>query len=299
MARVPTGRQRQRARWLTGALVAVLAVAAIVLSVLAVVRTQNAADSVATTPRPVPSFTVSPTAQPSSTPSPSAPTPSSTAAVPGAAERFLSVGEGAAWRATAGECGGAGPLLERSTDGGATWQDVTPRYRGIGQILSLDAFAGTEAELVALMGPGCELQALRTFTQGRFWEPYPDVLAASTYVDPARPATVMIAGSETEAPCSAPWGVRAASGTIGVICEGIAYRLVDGEWQPVADGALAITADAAGITAAGTAPDCPGLQLTPPDPAAAACAAEVPASPPLALYGTLVWVEDRLVSVTD
>ncbi len=293
---MPSGRRRRRARWLTGALVAVLAVAAIVLSVLAVVRTQNAADSVATTPRPVPSFTVSPTAQPPSSPSPTAAT-AATAVVPGAAERFLSVGEGAMWRATAGECGGAGPLLERSTDDGATWQDVTPRYRGIGQILSLDAFGGTEAEMVALMGDGCELQALRTFTQGRFWEPYPDVLAASTYVDPARPGAVVVAGSATNAPCPAPWGVRAGAGTIGVICEGTAYRLAEGEWQPVADGALAIAADAAGITAAGTAPDCPGLQLNPPDPAGATCAAEVSASSPLALYGTLVWAGDRFVPV--
>ncbi len=276
---------------------AVLAIAAIVLSMLAVVRTQNAADSVATTPRPVPSFAVSPTAQSSGSPSPTAATPATTV-VPGAAERFLSVGEGAMWRATAGECGGAEPLLERSTDDGATWQDVTPRYRGIGQILSLDAFGGTEAEMVALMGDGCELQALRTFTQGRFWEPYPDVLAASTYVDPARPGTVVVAGSATDAPCPAPWGVRAASGTIGVICEGTAYRLAEGEWQPVVDGALAIAADPAGITAVGTAPGCPGLQLNPPNPAGATCAAAVPASPPLALYGTLVWVDDRLVPVT-
>ncbi len=183
---------------------------------------------------------------------------------PGAAERFLSAGPGALWRATAGRCGETEPLLERSTDDGATWQDVTPRYLGIGQILSLDAFADTEAQMVALMGPGCELQALRTFTQGRFWEPYPDVLAASTYVDPADPATVVIAGAAASAPCPEPWGVRAASGTVGLICDGTAYERVDGTWMPVAEGALAITADGAGVTAAAIRADCTGVWIASP-----------------------------------
>src|SRR3546814_11031113 len=89
------------------------------------------------------------------------------------------------WRGIAGECGAAAPLIERSGDGGQSWEDVTPGYRGIGQVISLDSFAGTEAETVARMGAGCETQALRTFTQGEFWEPYPEVLAASRYADPA------------------------------------------------------------------------------------------------------------------
>ena len=118
------------------------------------------------------------------------------------------VGSGALWRGTAGACGGAAPTLERSRDGGDTWNDVTPRYLGIGQLLSVEAFAGSEAQIVARMGDDCELQALRTFTQGRFWESHPEALAASTYVDPADPTKVVIADADVTAPCATPWGAR-------------------------------------------------------------------------------------------
>ncbi len=285
MARVRSGRERRRTRWLTGALVAVLAVAVILLSVLAIVRTERAAESVTTTPRPVPSITISPTTSPS--PSASAAPAAPAATLPGAAERFLSVGPGALWRATAGRCGETEPLLERSTDDGATWQDVTPRYLGIGQILSLEAFADTEAQMVALTGPGCELQALRTFTQGRFWEPYPDVLAASTYVDPADPATVVVAGSTVSAPCPEPWGVRAASGTVGLICDGTAYERIDGTWVPVAEGALAITADAAGVTVAAIRADCAGVWVA--FPGSGSCVPVARPDPPVALTAGMLW----------
>lgn len=286
MARVRSGRERRRARWITGALVAVLAVAVILLSVLAIVRTQRAAEPVAATPRPVPSITVQPTTTRSPTSTPAAAAPAATP--PGAAERFLSVGPGAMWRATAGQCGTTEPLLERSTDDGASWQDVTPRYLGIGQILSLDAFADTEAQMVVLTGPGCELQALRTFTQGRFWEPYPDVLAASTYVDPANPGTVVIAGSAVSTPCPTPWGVRAASATVGLICDGTAYERVDGTWTPIAEGALAITADAAGVTAAAIRADCTGVWIT--DSDAGSCLPTAQPDSPLALTDGMLWL---------
>lgn len=282
MARVRSGRDRRRARWITGALVAVLAVAVTLLSVLAIVRTQRAAESVTTTPRPIPSITIPVTASPSP-----ATTGLPAATAPGAAERFLSAGPGALWRATAGRCGETEPLLERSTDDGATWQDVTPRYLGIGQILSLEAFADTEAQMVALMEPGCELQALRTFTQGRFWEPYPDVLAASTYVDPADPATVVVAGSAVSAPCPEPWGIRAASGTVGLICDGTAYQRVDGTWTPVADGALAITADAAGVTVAAVRADCEGVWIA--SSGSGSCVPVARPDPPVALTAGMLW----------
>lgn len=280
-----SGRERRRARWLTAALVAVLAVAVIMLSVLAVVRTERAAESIATTPRPIPSFTPSATVSPSSTTPPPLP---ETARAPGAEERFLSVGTGAMWRATAGACGGTEPLLERSADGGQTWQDVTPRYRGIGQILNVEAFGDTEAQIVARMGPGCELQALRTFTQGRFWEPYPDVLAGASYVDPAAPATVVIAGTPVTAPCPGPWGVRTGSGAVGIVCDGSAYQRIDDAWMPVSDGALAISADAVGITVAVSRAECDGVWIAP--PAAGYCVPAAQPGPPIALAGGMLWL---------
>ncbi|WP_243227305.1 hypothetical protein [Microbacterium sp. CIAB417] len=223
------------ARWLAGVGVAVVAVVVVVLVVLALqhARGGDAADS---TPRPVPTFT-DPT--PAETPTPTPTTPP-VPAPPGADERFLAVGDGAMWRGTAGQCDGPAPVIERSTDDGETWEDVTPTYRGITQLLSLEPLAGDQAEIIARVGPSCEMQALRTFTYGQFWEPYPDVLAASTYIDPTNPGSVIRPTGAVDAPCASAWGLRSAGDTVGLICDGTAYQLVDGAWQAVGTDAVAI-----------------------------------------------------------
>src|SRR5690606_7419317 len=130
-----------------------------------------------------------PTADPTASETPVAPAPS----YDRSEERFLVVGDGVLWRGIAGACGSAEPLLERSTDGAATWIDVTPEYLGIGQLSALNTFAGDQSEIVASMGETCDVQALRTFTQGQFWEPYPEVLAVSRYLEPTDATTVMLA----------------------------------------------------------------------------------------------------------
>jgi hypothetical protein len=185
------------------------------------------------------------------------------------------------------------PTLERSTDGGESWVDVTPRYLGIGQLLAVDAFAGSEAEIVALMGDDCEVQALRTFTQGRFWESYEDVLAASTYVDPDDAATVVTPDGDVAAPCAAAWGVRAAGSVTGLICDGTAYALTDGEWQPSATAATGLAvADGALVTATSIA-DCAGLSIT---SSTAVCAESASPAGPVAIAvsanALLVWSAD-------
>src|SRR5690606_14075175 len=160
--------------------------------------------------------------EPSPTPSP---TPSQTPVFDRAAERFLAVGSGVIWRGTAGECGAVAPVLERSTDGGKSWNDVTPTYRGIGQLLAVRAFAGDQSEIVALMGDDCELQALRTFTYGQFWEPYDDVLANSWYINPTDPASVGHPGGSLPLPCIDAHGLRTAGDLQALICAQTAYVL--------------------------------------------------------------------------
>ncbi|MCK6068095.1 MULTISPECIES: hypothetical protein [Microbacterium] len=283
---------------------AVVAVAAIVLAVMALQHV--ASRPAATDPEPVPSFTFGSPATPEPTATPSAtPAPVTGPTYPRTEERFLSVGSGGMWRGVAGECGVTDPLIERSTDGGQTWSDVTPLYRGIGQLISLDAFAGTEAEAIARMGDECETEALRTFTQGRFWEPYPEVLAASRYLDAADSTVLVTPRGPLESPCADPRSVRTSGGTVALVCDGTAHVLgSDGEWTalPTPDAAaVAIAGDA--VIVAARADGCEGLAITRlsgggfADAAAVGCAPGDPAAPvALATSGdaTLVWSGDSL-----
>lgn len=293
MARRPPG-PRTSARWLGGALVAVLAVAAIVLAVIAIDRVRPATPT--THSEPAPSFSFG--AEPSTTPTPT-PTPSASASYPRAEERFLSVGSGGIWRGIAGECGSTSPLIERSVDGGQTWEDVTPTYRGIGQLLSLDSFAGTEAEAIARMGTNCETQALRTFTQGEFWEPYPEVLEAASYLDPSAPPTLVTPSGLVPAPCADPRSVRASAGTVALVCEGSAYVLDNGQWLalPVPNAVnVAIAGDRFLVAARSAA--CVGLEVSAAggpgfsEVVPAGCAAVDPAAPAAVAPldgGALLW----------
>ncbi|QEW02159.1 hypothetical protein [Microbacterium lushaniae] len=303
MARRPPG-VRTSARWLAGVAVAVAAVAAIVLAVMALQH--GTSRPAATDPDPVPSFTFGPPATPAATPTPTTPTaPVAVTSYPRSDERFLSVGSGGMWRGVAGECGVTAPLIERSTDGGQTWTDVTPLYRGIGQLVSLDAFAGTEAEAIARMGDACETEALRTFTQGRFWEPYPEVLAASRYPDPAAPASLLTPQGPVETPCADPRSARASGATVALVCEGTAFVLgSDGQWAPLpATDAAAVAISADAVLVATREDGCEGLQITRlsgdvfADATSLGCAPVDPAAPvALASSGdaTLVWSGDSL-----
>lgn len=196
------------------------------------------------------------------------PTPSPTHApvLDRAVERFLTVGTGAGsnvwWRGVAGACGGAAPVVERSTDGGATWTNVTPP--GIAQLASIEVFDQTEADLVVGVGPNCEPQALRTFTQGQFWESFPETLAQSRFIGLADPATVVTPGGPVAAPCRQASGLRADGDVAALVCDGIAY-VVDSNGGAVAlppthAAAVAIEGDA--VIVGHSIDGCTGLTVT-------------------------------------
>lgn len=284
--------------WVSIAIVTVLILAVGGLSWLAITRTQ--------TPPPTESPRVTPTmgvTTPSATPTPT-PTPTPTvAAATGAKQRFLATSDGVWWRASAGKCGSIEPLLERSTDTGQTWSDVTPRYLGIGQILSLSPYAADQGQMVALMGADCTLQGMRTFTDGQFWEPNGDILASSTYIDPANPAAVVTPAGTLDAPCETPTGVHTGAGTTAVICGSDTSQSTDAAtWSPLGQaGVLALTVSGDGqvTTARADAASCTGMLVA--EPGAATCIPGVPTDAPVAL--TLdgdgvpwIWAGDAVVS---
>ncbi|TQK18638.1 hypothetical protein FBY40_1127 [Microbacterium sp. SLBN-154] len=245
------------ARWVAVAGVAALTIIVVVLASLALQRSRG---ETAAQPNPVPSFTLGVTT-PTPTPTPEAPSPAPPASR--ADERFLTTGSAVWWRGVAGQCGVTEPLIERSDDGGATWTDVTPRYLGVGQVMAMSAFTAADAEMVAAVGPDCEVQALRTYTDGQFWEPYPEVLAASRYLDAVDPGVVIVAGEPLPAPCPVPTGLRASGDVVALICDGTPHRWIDGSWQPIeVAGATALAATPPSLLIAHTDAACPGLAIT-------------------------------------
>ncbi|MFS0712886.1 hypothetical protein ABC195_03320 [Microbacterium sp. 2P01SA-2] len=219
------------ARALSVAGVGALALVVIALTALALQHDRSPEPAVAPTAGPVPSFSFRSEGRPAT------PTPSPTvapAAGGGAADRFLArSSEGTLWRATAGACDGDEPVVERSDDGGTTWTDVTPRSRGIEQVRALSGLSGTEAELVADLA-GCAPQLLRTFTQGRFWDPYPDLLTRATYPSGSAPTVLTSPSGEVSLPCAAPASVRVGAQQTAVICDGVPYtRVGTGAFAPL------------------------------------------------------------------
>ena len=254
---------------ISGVLVGALALGVVILSALALERASGTPPTGEAAPPP--SFTFAPRPD---TETPAAPTetaappeaPAPVAVVPREAERFLAMGSGAWWRAVAGACGAADPLVERSTDSGRTWSDVTPRYRDVREVHDLVAFAQTEADLIGALGEDCETQLLRTFTQGRFWEPYEDILAVSTYLDATG---VVIDGDQVEAPCAEPRSVRSAGDVTALICDGVAYRDAGDGWAALEGaGILALDVWDGAIVGATTSDDCDGIAVVRLDEAA-------------------------------
>lgn len=287
------------ARWLAIAGTAVLVV---IVAVLVGAALQHAnPESAGGEAEPVPTFTLGVQTQ--------TPTPTPTAnSVNLQQTRFLSIGSDIWWRATAGSCTGPAPVVERSSDQGKTWANVTPAYLGIAQVQTLEAFSARDAELVAAMA-GCEPQALRTYTRGEFWASYPDVLAASRYIDPRDPGSVHLPSGPVPAPCPAAFGLHAFGDVVALVCDGRAWSWWGDEWVALApEGVLAVTVDDADILVAHTAADCGGVAVSrvsgvAPDAASlVGCAESTDAASPAAIAtigdDVIVWSGESLSTTT-
>lgn len=179
---------------------------------------------------------------------------------------------------------------------------------GAAQIAGLDVSDGTEAILIAGIGAGCEPQALRTFTQGQFWESYPDLLAASRYIPPTDADVVATPIGPLVAPCAEARGLRASGDVVTLVCDGTAYVSQAGaEWVPLpAPDAAAVATDGTDVLVAHRSDACPGLTLTgfaagsPDAPAEPTCADGDPAQPTalvLTASGPMIWSAEALTTL--
>jgi hypothetical protein len=247
---------------------------------------------------PAPTFTLG-----VSTPTPT-PTPET---FPAEQQRMLAIGSQQWWRATAGVCGGPPPVIERSSDAGVTWVNVTPNYLGIERVQTLDAFTDSDAEVIAAAA-GCNAQALRTYTGGEFWESYPDVLARSRYVDTRDAATIVLPTGPVPATCAAPSGLRAEGDVVALLCDGLAWFWSGTAWQQIGpEDAVALAIDGDEVIVAHAYDGCGGVAVSraataePKAPTALGCVEGFDVAAPLAidLAGRTVvaWSGDVLVNV--
>lgn len=201
------------------------------------------------------------------------------------------------WRATTGACGVPG-VLERTVDGGSTWEPVPVDIAPVTRLRVLE-----DGTVAAVGGDtGC-LPRYLTST-GEVWEDRPDLLVGSWYLMPAGANRVMTPLGEADAPCTegALDLVAVDVSRAAALCpDGSMLRSVDSgaSWAPMAvDGpVVAVGADSQGYVLAGRSPSCEGIAVTSSAPdettgAAVGCAPLTAADDEVAVAraGTAVWL---------
>jgi hypothetical protein len=212
---------------------AVLVVADVALIAAAVASTRPGEQREA---GPIPTFSSGPTTEaPTPTPEPTT-APSSTQPA-----GFLSaVSATEAWRASPGSCTDDPALVERSTDGGATWQPMELAF-DLRTVVALEA-GPEKVSVLGGVGDDCERQFWSSFTAGEFWEQYPDQASSVAFAD-VDSSTVSLAGASSPSPCASPVRVSTEGSTSLVACEGtFSVKTGTADWAAVAvPGLLDVT----------------------------------------------------------
>ena len=278
---------------------AVLVVADVALIAAAVASTRPGEQREA---GPIPTFSSGPTTEaPTPTPEPTT-APSSTQPA-----GFLSaVSATEAWRATPGSCTDDAAVVERSTDGGATWQPMELAF-DLRTVVALEA-GPEKVSVFGGVGDDCERQFWSSFTAGGFWKEYPDQVSTLTFAD-VDSSTVSLDGTAAPSPCPAPSRVL-SDGTVGLVAcaDAVSTRTTGGDWSSVSvpgllDAVLLSGEYLAGVTGVDT---CDGVAVqsvtTPVTPRSAAttigCVTDVDAAQGIVLASVddVVWLSAGSVS---
>ncbi|GAB2683824.1 hypothetical protein [Thalassiella azotivora] len=285
-----------RAHWLTVALVVVV-VADVVLVTLAL-RGPASPDRSGTL-----SGDAQVAASPTQTPVPT-PVPTETGPPPPPAgaptNRLLDVvSDQAAWRAVVGSCPAGGSTVQRTDDGGLTWEDAGV---DLPSVVRLKADAASTAFVVGQDAEDCEPAFSRT--TGEDWRRSASSLEVAWFVSPSDRTTVSSPAGAFPGPCGGPLVDVApvTSDEAAALCpDGSVHLTQDGAatWSPVAavPGAVALTDQAGGyLVAVAGDPTCAGLVVTrigaedAPQPVACAPASGTPAEVALSAADDAVWL---------
>lgn len=257
-----SGSRRARAAW-AGVGVSALAVVVIALSFFALTQHGPVADAGSTPGATQPPADVAElpaeSAAPAAVPAPAP----QTVAVP---NRVMAVIDAdSAVRAGSTACP-APSTIETTDDAGATWSAA--EAADVSTVQRITAGSDAFVALIGLAVEGCTPTYERSFTAGDAWQPAPEELAASWFVDPANRAGVHAPLGDRQAPCTVVVQVAVIDeNSAAVLCDDASvHATVDAgaTWLPPAavPGAAAIGADGAGYRVAVLNHDgCVGAQV--------------------------------------
>ncbi len=215
------------------------------------------------------------------TASPIAPVTSTTAADPDdsddlvpiePATRLISAFDAkTAWRTTIGDCSDDDVVVERSVDGGGTWDGFNlGSAGGITGAIALQALGDdNSATVIGQNTTGCTPTWVETTSAGTSWTAYSDRTATAWYVDTTSLSLIHTPGAVVRpAPCDVAGLASLSSTSAAVLCtDRSLHRTVDGglTWttSKTVPAALAVGASTDGYLVASQSRDvsCTGLTI--------------------------------------
>lgn len=145
---------------------------------------------------------------------------------------FLDSSRGA--RALPASCDSDSSRLEVTNDAGENWTTLPVMGVNVRQILSIDYKSESQIDLVATVGEACTPTVVSTYTNGEFWESYPQRLSEKIYSEPTTNDTVIVTGGTSSIPCLATGVSAGSSGAAVVRCaEEVGYLSDERAWVPI------------------------------------------------------------------